>query len=84
MLYTYGSDVAEKLAEVADHAIDILPRFDEAVILAVGDGTNHIKGVELKPFGEIADRILGGEKGIRLVEKFLNDFVDGWFILHKC
>lgn len=79
----YWSHIAEQLAKIVYHAVNILTSIYKAMPFAVSNFANDVECVELQPFHEITDDVCRRKQGISLVEEPLGCAVDIRFILYQ-
>ena len=79
----YRSHVEEQPRQVRHDTLDILVLLDEPVPLAVGDLTDHVKGVELQPLRKVARLGLVHVQLLGLLEEDLGRVVDKGLVLHQ-
>ena len=79
----YWSHIAEQLAKIVDHSVNVLISIYEAMPFAVSYFANDVECIELQPFHEITDGVSGRKNGIGLIEELFGCLVDVWFILYQ-
>jgi hypothetical protein len=81
---TYRCDIEEQLREIRNNALDIFIFLNETMSLAVGDLSDDIKSVELKPLRKITDIRLFNKEVLRLIQEQLGGVVDEGLVLNEC